>query len=353
MLQIKRFLFVLILVAAVAGMAVAEGRGEVAAEAGEVQYTFYYVTHIGPADPNMKWLTISSNDFMKKFPEVKIVYVADEEFSVKKQVENLKTAIATKPDGLIVPITDARALEPVLRDAIENKGIPVVAANIPDFRTGADKIPYLTYVGADEYLTGLYLGQHLIRTAKAGTIPMPKKVVTAIQHVGHMGLEMRANGMTDAMKEIGVQNEKLAIGENPAEGKSILNSYLIANPDVNVIFTVASWTAPWAYEVAENLNLSPNVDKQGVTILTVDASPAALEGIIDGKLLSTHSQGFYMQGWVPAEWLYFYNRFGYEPPAEILTGPIVIDKMNAHKFRNTVQAILGKDTYDGMILWKE
>jgi simple sugar transport system substrate-binding protein len=164
---------------------------------------------------------------------------------------------------------------------------------------------------------------------------------------------MRANGMTDAMKEIGVQNDKLAIGDNPAEAKSILNAYLIAHPDVNVIFTVASWTAPWAYEVAQNLKLSPDVDKQGVTILTVDASPAALEGILDGKLLSTHSQGFYLQGWIPAEWLYFYNRFGYEPPPQILTGPIVIDKTNAQKFKNTVQAVLGKDTYDGMILWKE
>jgi simple sugar transport system substrate-binding protein len=241
----------------------------------------------------------------------------------------------------------------VLRDAIENKGIPVVAANIPDFRDPPEKIPYLTYVGADEYLTGYYLGQHLAKTAMDGAIPRIKKVVTCIQHVGHMGLENRARGMADAMKEIGVMAEKLAIGDNPAEAKSIMNSYLIANPDVNVVFTVASWTAPWAYEVAENLNLSPDVDNQGVTILTVDASPAALEGILEGKLLSTHSQGFYMQGWVPAEWLYFYNSFGYEPPAEILTGPIVIDKNNAQKFKNTVQAILGKDTYDGMILWKE
>jgi simple sugar transport system substrate-binding protein len=107
MLQIKRFLMVLILAIAVTGVVAAEGRGEAAAEAGEVQYTFYYVSHIGPADPNMKWLTISSDDFMAKFPEVKIVYVADEEFSVKKQVENLKKAVATNPDGLIVPITDA------------------------------------------------------------------------------------------------------------------------------------------------------------------------------------------------------------------------------------------------------
>ena len=357
MTRVIKIVGVLLCVFLLAGTAFAEGQGEkqkAEEEAAEgKEYTFYYVSHIGPADPNMKWLTLSSKAFEEKFPNVTIEYVAPENFSVKKQVEMLKSAIAKNPDGLIVPITDAQALDPVLRDAIENQGIPVIAANIPDFREKDERIPYLSYVGGDEYLTGYELGKRLARAADNGTIPEINKVVTAIQHVGHTGLEMRAKGMADAMSEIGVEAEKLAIGDNPSQGKQILNSYMMKNKDeVNVIYTVASWTAPWAYEVASNLNLSPDVDKKGVTILTVDASPVALEGIIEGKLLATHSQGFWMQGWVPAEWLYFYNELGYTPPDEILTGPIIIDKSNVQTFKNTVMNVFGEDTYEGLILWK-
>jgi simple sugar transport system substrate-binding protein len=173
-------------------------------------YTFYFVSHIGPSDPNMKWLTVSCDDFMKRFPEVKINYVATEQFSVKEQVEQLKAAIAAKPDGLIVPITDTTALGPVLKDAIAS-GIPVIASNIPDPREGPEKIPYLTYVGGDEYLTGLKIGERLIEWAKKGTVQMPKEAVVAIQHIGHLGLELRAKGMTDALAKVGAKTEKLGL----------------------------------------------------------------------------------------------------------------------------------------------
>jgi simple sugar transport system substrate-binding protein len=341
--------FVLIIALAMGMVSLVGGEGR----AQEEKYTFYFVSHIGPADPNMKWLTVSLDDFMARFPEVEIVYVATDEFSISKHVEMLKNAIAAQPDGLIVPMTDPTALEQELKDAIAS-GIPVIASNISDSRTPEEgKIPYLTYVGGDEYLTGVKIGERLIQWAEKGKVPMPTKAVVAIQHVGHVGLEARAKGLTDALSKVGATTERLAIGDNPVEGKSILNSYLLANPDVNVIFAVAAWTSPWCYEVAKELGMDPDVDDKGVTIVTVDASPAALEGIISGKVLATHSQGFYLQGWVPAEWLYFYNKLGYTPPPEILTGPIIIDETNVMQFKDLVMKVFGEETYEGLILWPE
>ena len=341
-----KFVVMLVVAMCIVSFVAPEGRAE------DPKYTFYFVSHIGPADPNMKWLTMSSEDFMKRFPEVKIVYVAPEEFSISKHLDMLKNAIAAQPDGLIVPITDPTALENELKEAIAG-GIPVVASNIPDPREGEEKIPYLTYVGGDEYLTGYQMGKTVIKWAKDGKVPMPKEAVAAIPHVGHIGHEMRAKGLADAMAEIDAKAEKLAIGENPAEAKSILNSYLIAHPDVNVIYTTASFASPWAYGVAKDLDMAPDVDDKGVTILTVDASPVSLEGILRGKVLATHSQGFYMQGWAPAEWLYFYHELGYTPPPEILTGPIVVDPTNVAQFKEMVMKIFGKETYEGMTLWPE
>ncbi|GAG58189.1 unnamed protein product, partial [marine sediment metagenome] len=49
----------------------------------------------------------------------------------------LNSAIATKPDGIAVTITDPAALDAPLRKAIA-AGIPVIAINVPDPRPEAE-----------------------------------------------------------------------------------------------------------------------------------------------------------------------------------------------------------------------
>jgi simple sugar transport system substrate-binding protein len=152
--------------------------------------------------------------------------------------------------------------------------------------------------------------------------------------------------MTDAMAAIGVSTENLFIGADPEGARSALESYMSANSDtVNYIFTVASWSSPWAYSVASDLGLSPDVDNEGVTIITVDESPIALEGIRLGKILSTHSQGFWLQGYLTMEWLYWYYELGYQPQSDMLTGPTVIDATDIDSWIERLRAIFGEE-YD-------
>jgi len=308
------------------------------------RFRFVMVSHIGSNDPNMQWLTRSLATFEEKYPDVKTEYIATNEYSVQKHVQLIRQALATNPDGLAVPIVSSEAFEPVLMEAI-NAGIPVVAFNIPDTRPEGERIPYLTYVGGDEYLTGLKLGQDAIAKAKAGEIPMPTHVVCMNHDAAHQGLKARCAGMTDAMAEIGVKTEDLFTGAEPEEARSTLEAFLSSNPDVNYIFALASWSSPWAYSVADDLGLSPDVDNEGMTIITVDASPIALEGIKLGKVLSTHSQGFWLQGYLTMEWLYWYKTMNYEPQSDMLTGPIVIDKTEVDSWIQQVRNIFGEE-YD-------
>lgn len=319
------------------------------AESNEEKYTFYFVSHIGPADVNIKWLTTASEDFMKRFPEVKIVYVAPEKFSIEQQRENIRAAIAANPDGLIVPITDPTAFDEILRHAIVDLGIPVIASNVPDPRPKNERIPYLTYVGGDEYLTGYQLAEEVIKAYESGQISKPTKAVAALAHVGHVGWEMRTEGFRDAMAEIGVLTEKLAVGDDPVQGKEIMRSYLINNPETNVM--LCGFNVVWAYKVGEELGLHPNVDEEGLTLVSVDASPMALEGIINKKMLASHSQGFYLQGYLPPLWLYFYNKYGFEPPDEILTGPIPINKDNVQQWKDIVMSVFGEEVYYSITGW--
>lgn len=97
-------------------------------------------------------------------------------------------------------ITDAKALDEPVKDAIK-KGIPVVAINVPDSRGFEEKIPYLAYVGADDYMVGIEGGKRMLK--EFGDTP-PKRGVVLIHEVGHTGLEARAKGFTGVFAEKGI-----------------------------------------------------------------------------------------------------------------------------------------------------
>lgn len=313
------------------------------------EYRFVMVSHIGSNDANMGWLTESLKAFEERYPNVTTEYISTNQYSVQEHVRLLEQAIATQPDGIAVPIVDPDAFEGPLRKAI-GMGIPVVAFNIPDGRDADERIPYLTYVGGDEYKTGLMLGQQTIAAAEAGTIPKPTGAVCAVHDAAHQGLKARCAGMSEAMGKIDVKVEELFISADAATARNTLQSYLSANADTNLIFTVAPFSAPWAYSAAADLGLSPDVDGKGVTLVTVDAHPTALAGIKQGKVLATNSQGFWLQGFVPMEWLYWYHEFGYSPASDILTGPVVITPDTIDHWEGFVRKIFG-DAYDEQVSW--
>jgi len=68
-------------------------------------------------------------------------------------------------------------------------------------------------------------------------------------------------------------------------------------------------------------------------------------------MLATHSQGFYLQGYLPPEWLYFYLEYGFVPPPTVLVGPIIIDKSNAESFKKLTLSVFGLKTYEELTLW--
>ena len=76
------------------------------------QYRFVMVSHIGSNDPNMNWLTTSMKTFGERYPEVKTEYLSPNEYSLQSFITILNQAIATRPDGIAVPmriaVTQAR-----------------------------------------------------------------------------------------------------------------------------------------------------------------------------------------------------------------------------------------------------
>jgi two-component system, sensor histidine kinase and response regulator len=321
-------------------------------EFNRIQSRCLFVSHMGSNDSNSKWFDSALKAFMERYPNVKAEYLSPDEYNTQKYVQLIEQAIATNPDGLAVSITDAMALDGVLRKAI-SQGIPVIAFNTPDLRDPAARIPYLTFVGSDHYQDGKKAGEHALAQAKAGEIPMPELVLCVNADTTHGGLVARCRGMTDAMNAAGIKTETLTTDWDPACASNILSAYLEKNPDVNYIYAVTSDLGPAVRNVCIRMGLHPDMGDKAhkVTIIGVDDNPLSLSGVKAGYLLSTVSQEFWLQGYVPLQWFFWYREYGYAPEKDILTGSVIIDKTNVDEWITLVQGVVGADNFQKQIWW--
>lgn len=309
------------------------------------EYRFVMVSHIGAQDPNINWLLLGLEEFERKYPSVTTEYIAGATYSAEELARNLDQAIASRPDGIAIAVTDAGALEAGIRRALD-LGIPVVAFNAPDARPKGERIPYMMYVGGDEYLTGYKTGQYAIARAREGKVPMPKQVVCALISADHAGLRQRCKGIEDAFREVGATAEYLFTGVDPVNFRSNLKAYLSSHPQANYILNMGDFTAPWSWEVCNDLGLDPDVDDKGMTILSVGVGPIGLSGIKNGHLLVTSEQGFWLQGYIPMEWLYWHYELGYDAQSDIITGPVMVDMSNLEKMDKLSRAVFGVGSED-------
>ncbi len=287
---------------------------------GEPEYVFYYVSHGGPGDPWWAPVIKGAQDAADLLG-VKVVYLGPQKFSIQELVNLVESAIAARPDGMIVTITSYEALDEPLRRAI-GQGIPVLAVNVPDPRPRGERIPYLGYVGQDEYQAGYELARAAVEEFQKVTGRMPRVGVIGIHEVGHVGLELRAKGIQDYFREIGLPApEKLDITPDPTKAVEVLRAYLTRNPNVEIIFTLGPLGAHPAMDLIAEEGL-----KDKVYVATVDLSDKILQGIKDGTVLVAISQQPYAQGFLPVVYMYLYVKYGVLPPEHVPTGPTPVTR---------------------------
>jgi len=287
-------------------------------------YTFYLVSHGGPATPF--WAVVMKGmEDAANLTGVKAVYMGPEKYSIKELVDMLENVIARRPDGIAITITSVEPLDEPLRRAIK-LGIPVIATNVKDPRPPEERIPYLCYVGTDQYLTGIYAARRLLQEFT------PKRAVVGIQEVGHAGLEMRAKGFIDIMKEKDIPAEKIDLTPDLAKGVEAYRSYLRRHPDTDAIFTVTRAGAKVAVQLVKEERLEGKVK-----LVNTDLSDTIIEAIKEGIMVCTAEQQQYLQGYLPIIFLYQYNAHGLCPTGDVLTGPFIVDKSNVEVVEKSVR----------------
>ncbi len=249
---------------------------------------------------------------------VNLTIISPPEFDPERTAQDIDKALAANPDGLGVTVTDGVLFEEPMLRAIES-GVPVIAYNAADWRPREERIPYITYIGQDEYQGGLQGGRRLV-AAHGGT-----RGVCVNQAVGHVGLDARCAGFADALTEAGLESEVLAITNDPAESATIMDDYFTANPDVDVWLTLGPNGANPFYAFMDNAGLEMGDIYHGTFDLGPEIAAKIKEGVTDFAI----DQQPYVQGYTVVQWLSWIKRYGLFPPTEITaTGPGFIDQGN-------------------------
>ncbi len=256
-------------------------------------YHFYFVSHGGPSDPF--WVTVikGAQDAAQQYG-VQVTYLAPTVYSLNTFLNDLDNAIAAKPDGLIVTMTDATAETAPLDRAIA-EGIPVIAVNVPDPRPASKAVPYLLYIGDSEYLAGQTAARYVLSVFK------PTRAVIAIHEITNQGLLMRESGIENVLREYNIPVSVLNTTTNPVTAESVLEAYLRKYPDTDMIFTLGPLGTIPAVNVVQKMGLENKVKVGGF-----DLTQQLLDWIKEGKVLYTIDQQQYLQGYLPVEFLYFY-----------------------------------------------
>ncbi len=253
---------------------------------------------------------------------VNLTLISPPKFDPERTAQDIDKALAGKPDGLGVTVTDGVLFEEPMMRAIES-GIPVIAYNAADQRPREERIPYLTYIGQDEYTGGLATGRRMVETY-GGT-----RGVCVNQAVGHVGLDARCQGFADALTEAELESEVLAISNDPAEAATTMEDYYTANPDVDLWLTLGPNGANPFYAFMKNAGLRAG----DIYHATFDLGPEIAAKIKDGTTLLAVDQQPYVQGYMVVQWLAWIKRYGIYPPTEITaTGPGLVDE-------NTIEVV--------------
>jgi simple sugar transport system substrate-binding protein len=310
----KRFLWVGTLVVLLATACTGDGEEVEGEEAGQ-RPNIYVVVHGGSGDP---YWAIVRRGVEEAATDIgaDITWLNPEEFSLERLVELMNNAVAANPDGIIAAITDPEAVEPPLTDAIEND-IPVIAFDVPDPRPEGERIPYLFYVGGDEYLAGQQAAERMLSEGEV------TGAVCAIHEAGNLALELRCDGFSDVMDANGIPVENIDVGVDPGRVQTVIQGYLSSNPDTNAILTLGPLGAiPTIQYMTDN-------DLWGqVMHATFDLDPNTNESIKAGETLFLIDTQPYLMGYLATMMMIMHVNYDFTLAEDVLTGPAIIDETN-------------------------
>lgn len=270
------------------------------------------VTHGQASDPF--WSVVKNGiDAGAKDMGVSVTYNAPQTFDMNAMKQLIDTAVASKPDGLIVSIPDAGALGPSIKKAIA-AGIPVMSINSGDDAYKA--LGVLAHIGQPELVAGQGAGE---RMGQEGV----KNAICVNQEVGNASLDARCKGFAEGLAKSGGKSKVLAVDlNNPTDSQQKIKA--AASGAIDGVLTLGPTGAAPALKA---------LDTSKIKLATFDLSPDVLQALLDGKIQFAIDQQQWYQGYLGVVFMTKYLEYGVIPGggAPVLTGPSFVTKDNAQQ----------------------
>jgi simple sugar transport system substrate-binding protein len=247
---------------------------------------------------------------------VAVSYQAPAVYDAARMSRLIDTAVATRPDGLVVSIPDATGVGASIRLAVQ-AGIPVVAIN-----SGEDvyrKLGALLYVGQPEYAAGFGAGR---RMAAAGV----RNAICVNHQVGASSLTLRCRGFAAALARSRGKSRVLTVNLQLRQEAEERIGAAAASGGVDGVLTLGPAGATPALAAFASRRLFGKVK-----LATFDLAPDILRALRTRKLMFAIDQQPYLQGYLPVLFLTQHRLYGLIPAAATLvpTGPNFVTPANA------------------------
>jgi simple sugar transport system substrate-binding protein len=241
--------------------------------------------------------------------------------SVSQMVSFLQTAISAKANGIATTVINATGFTTPVMDAM-NAGIPVVTYNADGVYTanGTPNIGTnrLCYVGQALYLSGQQLGERI-----KSLVTTPGEIVIFIATPGTGNIQPRYDGAAAVLKAAGYTVSEIATGAATSVELAAEKAYFLGHKSVKGAFAVDAGSTEFLAQALSGSGLS-SLPAGGF-----DLTPVTLSAIQSGAINFTINQNPYLQGFLPALYLYMYNLSGgLVPPPDTDTGLSFVTKTN-------------------------
>jgi simple sugar transport system substrate-binding protein len=235
----------------------------------------------------------------------------------------VEQAAAADYDGMIVTIGDYDALRDAITGAVDS-GMPVITVN-SGTQEQSESMGAMMHIGQPEYEAGRLGG---LRAAEDGITDF----VCFNHQMGNIPLTDRCAGFAAGLGLDDLGDRMVDIGGDPVQAKNRAFAYLKANPDVEAILTLGPNGGDPTLQALEELGLAGELPWYSFE-LSDDMTRALKDGVLQWSI----DQQQFFQGYLAANLMTNYLRYGVQIPHHINSGPGFTTKDNIEQ----VEALIG------------
>lgn len=266
----------------------------------EGNYTAAISFHYGGND----WSTAQQKGLKDTFEKlgIEVTAVTDANFSAEKQVSDLETIMAKKPDILVSIPTDATSTADAYRRVADAGTKIVFMDNVPNGFTAGEN--YVSCVSADNYGNGV-IAADLIGEALGGKGKIGVIYYDVDFFVTNQRLEAFEKEMEDRYPDIEIVSKMGFQDENGCD--VVADAMITQNPAIEAIF------AHWDIPCEGVLSALRAAGRDDILLSTIDLGNNIAKEIAEGNVLGLGAQLPYDQGVAEAT-LAAYSLLGKETP---------------------------------------